>query len=73
VERVPFSDVAQNHDLEKAVSWAVNYGVTSGSGGTTFSPDSICTRGQIVTFLYAYYVAPADNSALIANLKKAVA
>lgn len=35
-----------------AVDWAVEKGVTSGTSDTTFSPDQICTRGQIVTFLY---------------------
>lgn len=35
-----------------AVSWAVEQGVTFGTTDTTFSPDDICTRGQIVTFLY---------------------
>lgn len=35
-----------------AVNWAVEAGVTSGTSATTFSPDNICTRGQIVTFLY---------------------
>ena len=35
-----------------AVDWAVEKGVTNGTSGTTFSPETICTRGQIVTFLY---------------------
>lgn len=34
---------------------AVKNGVTSGTSNTTFSPDSICTRGQIVAFLYRAY------------------
>lgn len=43
-------------DLLDAVDWAVNQGVTNGTGdGTTFSPDNPCTRGQIVTFLYRVY------------------
>jgi len=69
VETVPFSDVKKGSDLEKAVSWAVDYGITNGTGGTTFSPDMICTRGQIVTFLYRFYVQPLDNSQLIEELK----
>ena len=36
----------------EAVDWAVAQGVTNGTSDTTFSPDNICTRGQIVTFLY---------------------
>ena len=35
-----------------AVDWAVEKGVTNGTSDTTFSPETICTRGQIVTFLY---------------------
>ena len=44
-----FSDV----DSE-AVNWAVAWGVTKGTGETTFSPDKTCTRAQIVTMLYRY-------------------
>lgn len=71
-ERVPFSDVDRGSVLENAVSWAVRYGITQGTGGTTFTPDATCTRAQIVTFLYRYYVAQDDNSALIETLKKTV-
>lgn len=35
-----------------AVDWAVEAGVTNGTGAQTFSPSATCTRGQIVTFLY---------------------
>ena len=51
-----FSDVPADADYADAVSWAVANGVTSGTGnGTTFSPDIICDRSQIVTFLYRAY------------------
>ena len=36
----------------KAVQWAVQQKITTGTSETTFSPMSDCTRGQIVTFLY---------------------
>ncbi|HIR84199.1 MAG TPA: S-layer homology domain-containing protein, partial [Candidatus Galloscillospira excrementavium] len=36
----------------QAVAWAVENGITGGVGGGRFAPDSTCTRGQIVTFLY---------------------
>lgn len=49
---VSFSDVSDSADYANAVAWAVDKGVTSGTSKTTFSPDNICTRGQIVTFLY---------------------
>ena len=73
VTNVPFSDVAAGKDLAKAVSWAVTKGITSGTGGSTFSPSSICTRGQIATFLHRYFVAPMDNSDLIKDLSKPAA
>ncbi len=47
-----FEDVAGNADYAQAVSWAVENGVTAGTSNTTFSPDTICSRGQIVTFLH---------------------
>lgn len=47
-----FLDVANNASYVDAVSWALDKGVTGGTNGTTFSPDTACTRAQIVTFLY---------------------
>lgn len=49
---MPFADVAGDAYYVEAVRWAVSEGVTSGTSATTFSPESACTRGQIVTFLY---------------------
>ena len=46
-----FVDVNSTSAYAQAVAWAVNNGVTSGTSATTFSPDTTCTRGQIVTFL----------------------
>ena len=70
VEVVPFSDVQQGSELEKAVSWAVTKGITAGTGAANFTPETACTRAQIVTFLYRYHVAPTDNSSLIKDLRK---
>ena len=47
-----FTDVAASAYYAPAVAWAVEKGVTSGMSATTFSPNSNCTRAQIVTFLY---------------------
>lgn len=47
-----FDDVDMDAEYAQAVSWAVQEGITNGTGTTTFSPDGICSRGQIVTFLY---------------------
>ena len=41
--------------LRTPVDWALSRGITKGTSDTTFSPDDICTRGQIVTFLYRAY------------------
>ena len=50
---VNFKDVSTNAFYYDPVMWAVQNKVTSGTGdGTTFSPDEICTRGQVVTFLW---------------------
>ena len=47
----PFSDVKESDYFYRAVLWAVERGITVGTGPSTFSPDATCTRGQIVTFL----------------------
>ena len=47
-----FADVPAGASYADAVTWAVDRGVTQGTGEGTFSPDLTCTRGQIVTFLF---------------------
>ena len=48
----PFTDVPDDAYYCDAVLWAVENGITMGIGGGKFSPESTCTRAQIVTFLY---------------------
>ena len=48
----PFTDLKPGAFYEKAVAWAVENNVTKGMTDTTFAPDGICTRGQVVAFLY---------------------
>ena len=48
-----FSDVPDGADYAKAVDWAVENGVTAGVAPGRFGPDMVCTRAQIVTFLYS--------------------
>ena len=48
----PFVDVVNGAYYADAVLWAAQNGVTSGTSVTTFAPDMVCTRAQIVTFLY---------------------
>ncbi len=47
-----FADVPADAGCAAAVAWAVENGVTSGTSQTEFSPEMICSRGQIVTFLH---------------------
>lgn len=47
-----FNDVESGSYYENAVNWAVANKITSGTGANKFSPGQVCTRGQIVTFLY---------------------
>lgn len=51
-----FADVPASADYAKAVAWAVDTGITKGTGALSFSPQITCDRGQIVTFLYRYFV-----------------
>ena len=48
----PFTDVKTSNWYYKAVMWAVNKGVTSGTTKTTFSPNKTCSRAEIVTFMW---------------------
>ena len=48
----PFSDLKPGAYYRDAVLWAVEQGITKGVDKTHFAPDSGCTRGQIVTFLW---------------------
>lgn len=47
-----FGDVAADEYYANAVAWAVQNGITTGTGNGKFAPNAPCTRGQIVTFLY---------------------
>ncbi|MBO4419939.1 MAG: S-layer homology domain-containing protein [Oscillospiraceae bacterium] len=50
----PFQDVPASAYYAKAVRWAVENGVTGGTSANTFSPRKICTRAEVVTFLYRF-------------------
>ena len=51
-----FSDVPSDAYYAKAVAWAVENGITDGVGDNRFAPDVVCTRGQMVTLLYRFFV-----------------
>lgn len=61
-----FTDVyATTHaDYMKAIIWATEQGITTGTGNGKFSPDDTCTRAQIVTFLYRFKSNPAVYGSL---------
>ncbi len=50
----PFTDVPAGAWYTDAVLWAYQNGVTTGTSGTTFSPDTLVTREQVAVFLYRY-------------------
>lgn len=60
----PFADVSPEDYYYNAVLWAVENGITDGTSATTFSPNAICTRGQIVTFLWRAEHSPKNNAAI---------
>ena len=51
-ENSGYTDVPETSYCAAPVAWAVALRITSGTGALTFSPDDLCTRAQIVTFLY---------------------
>lgn len=59
---VPFDDVPKGSYYESAVLWAVENGITNGTGAKTFSPNANCSRSQIVTFLWRSRNKPASGS-----------
>lgn len=47
-----FTDIQSGVSYASAVAWAVERGITTGTSASTFSPEKVCTRAQIMTFLY---------------------
>ncbi|MCH5352932.1 MAG: S-layer homology domain-containing protein, partial [Acutalibacter sp.] len=54
----PFTDVKESDYFYKAVLWAVENKIVSGTSATTFSPNSTCTRAQAVTFIWRHAGRP---------------
>ena len=52
----PFVDVEPPRFYYQPMLWALNHGITNGTDATHFSPNNVCTRGQIVTFLYRTFL-----------------
>ena len=58
-----FADVSTDAYYAKAVAWAVENGITTGTGDGKFSPDTTCTRAQSVTFLFRAIGKLVDSKA----------
>ena len=58
-----FSDVSADSYYAKAVAWAVENGITTGTGDGKFSPDATCTRAQSVAFLFRAIGKLVDSKA----------
>ena len=62
-EPSPYRDVSKDSYYYDAVQWASNKGITNGVADGVFAPDWICTRGQIVTFLWRSVGSPTPKTA----------
>ena len=58
----PFTDVAESDFFYKAVLWAVENNITTGTSATTFSPNGVTNRAQAVTFLWRYLGEPESTA-----------
>lgn len=58
-----FVDVSADAYYAKAVAWAVEEGIVSGTSATTFDPDAVCTRAQSVAFLYRAFGEKVNKAA----------
>ena len=64
-----FSDVFTDSYYAKAVAWAVENGITTGTGDGKFSPDATCTRAQSVTFLFRAIGKLVDSKAEFSDVQ----
>lgn len=62
VNAAAFSDVDGGLYYAAPIAWAVEQGITTGTTEDTFSPDTLCTRGQIITFLWRSAGSPEPGS-----------
>ena len=59
---LPFNDVSRDAYYYEPVKWAYTNSVTSGTDSVRFTPELICTRAQVVTFLWRALGSPAPTS-----------
>ena len=60
-----FTDISSDKYYFDAVNWAVGNGITLGTTTSTFSPNDVCTRAQIVTFLWRAAGRPVYNDGVL--------
>lgn len=60
--KLPFVDVPEGAYYYDAVKWAVQTGVTAGTDKTHFSPNAICTRAQVATFIWRSFGSPKPKT-----------
>ena len=64
-----FADVGASKFYAKAVAWAVENGITTGTAAESFEPNAVCTRAQAVTFLCRALGAAAEGGAGFTDVK----
>ena len=60
-----FSDVDEGLYYAAPIAWAVERGITTGTSEDTFSPDALCTQGQILTFLWRAAGSPQTEEEIL--------
>lgn len=58
----PFTDVPSDAYYTKAILWASENGIASGTTDSTFSPEAPCSRAQVMTFLWKMKGQPDPES-----------
>jgi hypothetical protein len=58
----PFKDVSEDSWYRDAVLWAVEKGITNGTGADTFSPEKTCSLAHVITFLYRAAGEPGKSA-----------
>ena len=58
---LPFNDVPESYWAYDAIQYVYGEGLMAGTSGTTFAPENVTTRGQIVTILWRMAGSPQVN------------
>ena len=61
-EENPFTDVPAGRYYTEAVLWAMEMGITRGTSESSFRPDRVCTRAELVTFLWRSQYEPSPEN-----------